>query len=100
MRGSQRRQGGQPKQSAERWKTMMLLAAKINELLDQKQLNQSDAAKRIRVSQSKISAIRNHKLNGISLERLLRVLISLGQRVQIVIKPAEEAQSRGVEVVT
>lgn len=98
MRVSRTRQGGHPGLTAEEWTTKVLLAARINELLDQQQLNQNDAAEQIGMPQSKISAIRNHKLRGISMERLLRMLIGLGQHVQIIIKPAGPRRSRNIEV--
>ncbi|MBL8270559.1 helix-turn-helix domain-containing protein [Steroidobacter sp.] len=102
-RGSARRvrirNGGYRESIGERWTAKILLADKVNELLDQRQLNQSAAAEHLGISQSKISAIRNHKLNGISMERLLHVLVGLNQRVSIVIKPAETPRQREIEVV-
>ena len=94
------RSGGHPGLTADGWMTKVLLAAKINELLDRRELNQNDAAEQTGMSQSKISAIRHHKLNGISLERLLQVLIRLDQQVEIVVKPAGTTRRRSIEVVT
>ncbi len=36
----------------------------------------------------KVSAIRNYKLRGISLERLMQALTALGQHVKIVVSPS------------
>jgi predicted XRE-type DNA-binding protein len=63
------------------------LATQINRLLDAQQISQIAAAERLGISQSKVSAIRNYKLHGISLERLLHALVALDQRVAIVVKP-------------
>lgn len=103
MRSSARRarvkNGGYRDSIDERWSAKILLADKVNELLDERALNQSAAAERLGISQSKISAIRNHKLNGISMERLLHVLVGLNQRVTIVVKPAGASRPREIEVV-
>jgi len=39
----------------------------------------------------KVSAIRNYKLRGISLERLMQALLALGQQVEIVVTPSRRA---------
>jgi predicted XRE-type DNA-binding protein len=75
------------------------LAAQINRLLDAQHMNQIVAAERMGISQSKISAIRNYKLHGISLERLLQALVALDQRVAIVVKPRGTAAADAVSVV-
>lgn len=80
--------------------TRISLAVKVNELLDQQDLSQNAAAERLAMPQSKISAIRNYKLHGISLERLMRALIGLNQQVEIVVKPAGASRSHSIEVVT
>jgi predicted XRE-type DNA-binding protein len=63
------------------------LASQINRLLDEQKLSQLAASKRLGISQPKISAIRNYKLHGISLGRLMETLVALDQRVTIVIRP-------------
>jgi len=63
------------------------LATQINRLLDEQRLSQNAAAERLGVPQSKVSAIRNYKLHGISLERLLQALVALDQNVAIVVTP-------------
>jgi len=72
----------------------MELAKRINGLLDNFSLSQLEAARRLGMPQSKISAIKNYKLHGISLERLMQALISLDQRIEIIVTPnAEHASS-------
>jgi predicted XRE-type DNA-binding protein len=75
-----------------------LLATQINRLLDAQQMSQIVAAQRLGISQSKVSAIRNYKLHGISLERLLQALVALDQRVAIVVKPRGAAAAGAVSV--
>ena len=75
------------------------LATQINRLLDAQQMSQIAAAERLGISQSKVSAIRNYKLHGISLERLLQALVALDQRVAIVVKPRGAAAAEAVSVV-
>lgn len=63
------------------------LATRLNLLIDAHGLSQSAAARRLGMTQPKISAIRNYKLRGISLERLMQALVTLDQHVEIIVKP-------------
>ena len=74
------------------------LASKLNELLDTNGLSQSAAAQLLGMPQPKVSAIRNYKLRGISLERLMQALLALNQQVEIVVKPGRKAGSRSIRV--
>lgn len=74
------------------------LASKVNELLDSNGLSQSAAAQVLRMPQSKVSAIRNYKLRGISLERLMQALLSLNQQVEIVVKPGNKRSCSSIRV--
>lgn len=74
------------------------LASKLNELLDANGLSQSAAAQLLGMPQPKVSAIRNYKLRGISLERLMQALLALNQQVEIVVKPGRKAGSRSIRV--
>ena len=62
------------------------LAYALNQVLDDGQLSQADAAKVLGVSQPKVSALRNYKLAGFSVERLMNLLTALDQDVEIVIR--------------
>jgi len=53
----------------------------MNALLETQGLTQAGASKILGMPQPKISAIRNYKLRGISLERLMQALTILGQHV-------------------
>lgn len=61
------------------------LALKINQLIEERQLKQIDAAKILCINQPKISAISNGRLNDFSIERLIEFLNKLDQDVEIVI---------------
>jgi predicted XRE-type DNA-binding protein len=54
------------------------LAVKINELITARRLNQVTAAARLEVRRPMISALRNYRLDGFSVERLTRFLLALG----------------------
>ncbi len=69
----------------------LTLASKLNTLLDERGLSQSEAAQLLGMSQPKVSAIKNYKLRGISLERLMQALLAMGQQVEIVVTPSRQA---------
>lgn len=62
------------------------LAYALNQVLDGRRLPQADAAKVLGLTQPKVSALRNYKLAGFSVERLMNLLTALGQDVEIVIR--------------
>lgn len=74
------------------------LAFKLNALIDQRGLSQMDVAAITGMTQPKISQIRRYKLQNISLERLMQALVSLDQRVEIVVRPARRAHAPGITV--
>jgi len=74
------------------------LALKINQLLASRRLNQMEAAAITGMSQPKVSQVRRYKLQNISLERLMQALVSLDQRVEIVVQPAEKKRVPGITV--
>jgi predicted XRE-type DNA-binding protein len=61
-------------------------------------LNQTEAARLTGMTQPKVSQIRRYKLQNISLERLMRALVSLGQHVEIVVRPVRHAHEAGIKV--
>jgi predicted XRE-type DNA-binding protein len=62
------------------------LAYALNQLLDERKLSQADAAKVLGLTQPKVSALRNYKLAGFSVERLMNLLTALDQDIEIVIR--------------
>lgn len=75
-----------------------VLAAKLNELIDERRLSQTEAAHITGMTQPKVSQVRHYKLQNISLERLMQALVSLDQQVEIVVRPARRAQAAGITV--
>ena len=74
------------------------LALKLNSLIDQRGLSQTEAAAITGMTQPKVSQVRRYKLQNISLERLMQALVSLDQQVKIVVQPARRAHAPGILV--
>ncbi len=85
-------------EDAEELTAKAILAVKFNELIDKRGLSQVEAAAVTGMTQPKVSQVRRYKLQNISLERLMQALVSLDQRVEIVIRPARRAQGAGITV--
>jgi predicted XRE-type DNA-binding protein len=71
------------------------LAYALNQLLAGRKLSQSEAAKMLGVTQPKVSALRNYKLAGFSVERLMNLLTALDQDVEIVIRRKPRSRKNG-----
>jgi len=63
------------------------LAIQINKIIDQKGWKQKKAAQILGIDQPKISALKNGRLGGFSIERLLAFLRALDQDIDIIIRP-------------
>ena len=83
---------------AEELSTKAALALKLNALIEQRGLSQTQAATITGMTQPKISQVRRYKLRNISLERLMQALVSLDQRVEITVQPARRAHAPGITV--
>jgi predicted XRE-type DNA-binding protein len=80
--------------NAEELGTKVRLAASLNAILARRKLTQAEAARVLGVNQPKVSALKGYKLEGFSVERLMRFATALGQDVVIEIRP--RAVARGV----
>ena len=69
------------------------LAHALNHVLEQRQLTQTAAAKLLGLTQPKVSALRHFKLAGFSVERLMTLLTTLDQDVEIVIRTKPRSRS-------
>ena len=85
-------------EDAEELTAKTTLAVKFNELLDKRRLSQTEAAAITGMTQPKVSQVRRYKLRNISLERLMQALVSLDQRVEIVVRPARRTDPAGITV--
>ena len=80
-------------EDAEELTAKAALALKLNGLIDGRGLTQSQVAAITKMTQPKVSQLRNYKLQNISLERLMQALVSLDQEVEIVVRPARCAHA-------
>jgi len=62
------------------------LAAKIIAEIQRRRLTQSQAAAILGIDQPKVSALKQGKLTGFSIERLMRLLLRLGRDIEIRVK--------------
>lgn len=83
---------------AEETSAKAILASKLNALIEQRGLSQMEAAHLTGLTQPKVSQVRHYKLKNISLERLMQALVSLGQHVEIVVRPARRAGRASISV--
>lgn len=85
-------------EDAEELTAKATLAVKFNELLEKRGLSQTEAAAITGMTQPKVSQVRRYKLQNISLERLMQALVSLDQRVEIVVRQARPSRGAGITV--
>lgn len=71
---------------AEERQTKLRLAYALNTVIDAQRLTQEAAAARLGLNQPKVSALRNYKLDGFSVERLMTLLNALDRDIEIVIR--------------
>jgi predicted XRE-type DNA-binding protein len=69
------------------------LAAKIIAEIQRRRLTQSRAAAILGIDQPKISALKQGKLSGFSIERLMRYLLLLGRDIEITVKGKAKSRS-------
>ena len=70
------------------------LAVEIVRVIDTRRLSQVAAAGLLGINQPKVSALKNYKLDGFSVERLLTFLLALGREVEIRIRPRRTSRGR------
>jgi len=73
--------------------TKVRLALAINDVRERRGLSQGKAAELLGINQPKVSALSKYRLEGFSVERLMRFLTALNQDVEIVIR--NRARTRG-----
>jgi len=79
---------------AEEYMTKAKLAYRICDIIEERKLTQAQAAKVLGVDQPKVSALVRGRLEGFSIERLLRYLNALGRDVEIVVRPKPQGVKR------
>ena len=73
--------------------TKVRLGAAICRIVERRKLAQIEVAAALGINQPKVSALLHYKLEGFSVERLMRFLTALGHDVEIVIRPRPRARS-------
>src|SRR5438132_857196 len=68
-------------------RTKVRLTVAINQVIEHRKLSQVSAARRLKVSQPKVSALANYQLEGFSVERLMNFLTALDRYAEILIRP-------------
>jgi predicted XRE-type DNA-binding protein len=77
----------------------MELAVAINVSINEQRLSQAQAARLLGVPQPKISALANYRLDGLSVQRLFKLLNALGRDVVIQVGRRKEFRSKGKTLV-
>ena len=80
--------------------TKVRLAIAINDVLQRRGFSQGKAAEMLGINQPKVSALSKYRLEGFSVERLMRFLTSLNQDVEIIIRNRPRARRPGRVFVT
>ncbi len=75
--------------------TKTRLAYILNEIVKGRKLKQVEVAMLLQIPQPKVSALKNYRLDGFSVERLLEFLTALNQDVEILIRPRNEDMGSG-----
>ena len=71
------------------------LARRISNLITERGLTQTEAARILGVDQPKVSALTRCRLAGFSLDRLLHFLLALDCDVEIMVKPKRQEWEHG-----
>jgi predicted XRE-type DNA-binding protein len=71
------------------------LAREIERIIRKRRLTQAEAGAILDIDQPKVSALRNGRLSGFSVERLIRFLNALDQDVEIVVRTKARSRGRG-----
>ena len=85
---------------ADERQTQVRLAVAINQAIKDRRLSQVGAAQLLEINQPKISALANYRLDGFSVERLMRFLNALGRDIEIVVRKRPRSQKIGRILVT
>src|SRR5580693_1546209 len=80
---------------ADERQTQVRLAVAINQAIKDRRLSQVGAAQLLEINQPKISALANYRLDGFSVERLMRFLNALGRDIEIVVRKRPRSQKIG-----
>jgi predicted XRE-type DNA-binding protein len=71
------------------------LASLIYDLISERQLADEEVARILTIDVSQVTYLKNGRLSGFSLEKLLGFLVALGQNIEIMVSPQPETVSSG-----
>ena len=75
------------------------IAVIINKILEERGLTQKEAGKILGINQPKVSALKNGRLKGFSIERLFSYLEALDQHIEITITDKSKVKTKqGIHV--
>ncbi len=78
--------------------TKARLGAAIRQIVERRNLTQTQVAAQLGINQPKVSALLNYKLEGFSVERLINYLVRLGHDVEIVVKKRPRSRPARIAV--
>jgi predicted XRE-type DNA-binding protein len=74
--------------------TKAKLVWEIEQVIKKKKLTQTEVARVMGINQPKVSALMRRKLDGFSVERLIHFLNTLGQDIDIIVRPKPRGKKR------
>ena len=80
---------------ADERQTKTRLAYVLNEIIKSRKLKQVEVAQLLNLPQPKVSALKNYRLDGFSVERLLEILTAINQDIEILIRPRSDHMQAG-----
>lgn len=80
-------------EDADELSTKIYLVMQINRAIKSKRLNQKEAAKRMGITQPKVSLLKHYKIDGFSVEKLMTLLTALGKDVEIRVRNAPRSRA-------
>jgi len=75
-----------------------VLVLKLNALIASRGLSDDEAAALAEMARPVVTPEQRERLRNVSLDLLMRTLVSFGQHVEIVVRPAGQGRSAGVTV--
>lgn len=84
---------------AEELTTKVRFAVAVNKILKERSLTQKEAARLLRITQPKVSALQRYKLDGFSVERLMHFATALAYDVVIELRPRASLEDQGRVIV-
>lgn len=74
------------------------LVLKLNALVASRGLSDAEAAALVEMARPVVTAEQRNRLRKVSLDLLIRALVSFGQCVEIVVRPASDSRPAGITV--